>query len=97
MSFSSLLPRPPVAPNECDLNDLPEHPYGPFFPQPSNTIPAPRGFGFHNSVPKPALSHCLALCVCHKTRLARKTSLYVLYYLNSFICLQEPFNKITLN
>lgn len=95
--FFCLLPLPPVAPNDCDLNDLPEHPYGPFSSQPSNTIPASWGFGSHNIVPKPGLSHCLALCACHKTGLARKTSLYVLYYLNSFICLQEPVNKITLN
>lgn len=95
--FLSLLLLPPVAPNDCDLSDLPEYPYGPFSPQPSNTIPATRRFGSHNIIPKPGLSHCLALCACHKTGLARKTSLYVLYYLNSFICLQEPFNKITLN
>lgn len=95
--FLSLLPLPPVAPNDYDLNDLPEYPYGPFSPQPSSTIPAAWGFGSHNIVPKPGLSPCLALCACHKTRLAHKTSLYVLYYLNSFICLQEPFNKITLN
>ena len=84
-------------PNDCDLSDLPEYPYGPFFPRPSNTIPAAWGFGSHNIVPKPGLSPCLASCACHDTGLARKTSLYVLYYLNSFICLQEPFNKITLN
>lgn len=95
--FLSLLPLPPVAPNDYDLNDLPEYPYGPFSPQPSSTIPAAWGFGSHNIVPKPGLSPCLALCACHKTGLAHKTSLYVLYYLNSFICLQEPFNKITLN
>lgn len=62
--FLSLLPLPPVAPNDCDLSDLPEYPYGPFSPQPSNTIPATQGFGSHNIVPKPGRSLCLALCAC---------------------------------